>query len=199
MTTDSCARWLEWIDLEVDGALDTSAHDELGAHLVACGSCRAERDGLVAVHGALAAGAVVVDRGFSARVLAELPAAPWEARNARAWALPALLALGLAAGAGFVVAGSAGELSPHARFVPAASALFDLFSASLLAGFGLAAASWKGLGLGVADWLAQSSWNWIAAAIAVGGANYALYRLVSSAGRRRGALARAVGARDRRG
>lgn len=185
-------RYREWLDGAADGALDDRARAELAAHLTGCAECRAEETRLVALAGRLAAARVPVRAGFSAEVMAALEPAPWEARTLRAWRLPFALLLVLGGAAAALFGAAAAGLDPSAKSLSAFLALADLFGAALVAGGGLAAASWRGLGLGVGEWLAASPANLVAVALVVVGLNYLLYRLV-----RRGA--RPAAARARRG
>jgi len=142
-----------WLDQEADGGLDPAERALMVAHLAECADCRHELDELRGVGAFLAAGRVEARQGFDAAVMSALPAAGWEGRNREAWRLPlALLAL-LGGTAAILFGVSAARLEPGAAFFNAASAIADLFASAALAGAGLLAASWKGLGMGVAQLL----------------------------------------------
>lgn len=173
-------RYRESLDLEVDGALAESERQALDRHVAGCGECRAERQALAALHARLAEVRQPVRAGFALEVVRALPAAPWEASAPRAWRAPLLLLLSLGGLSAVLLGRAAAGLEPHARFFGAIGALADLLQASLVAGVGLLGASWKGLGLGVAEWLASSKLNWIAAALLVIGINYLLVRIVGA-------------------
>ena len=76
--------------------------------------------------------------------MASLPTAGWEARAAQGWRFPAavLVLLGALA-AGLLVAGSVPSSSGFSTLL----AVGSLFRAAVMAGAGLLAASWKGVGL----------------------------------------------------
>lgn len=171
-------RYREWLDLAVDGELDAADRRSLEAHLATCAECRQEEIALRSVQARLAGSALPVRPGFAGEVMAALEPAPWEARTLRAWRLPFALLLLLGGGAAALFGGAAVGLDPGARTLGAFLALADLFGAALVAGGGLAAASWRGLGLGVGQWLDASPLNWIAAVVLVAGLDYLLYRLV---------------------
>ena len=138
----------EWLNLEADGTLPHGERLRLEEHLAACAECRREREELLALGGLLARSAVAVRPGFRESVMASLPAAGWEARSPRACRIPAavfVLLGGLAAA--LLVAGSASAPAG----VSALLAVGGMFRAAALAGAGLLAASWKGIGLVVED------------------------------------------------
>ncbi len=186
-------RYREWLDGAADGALDDSARAELAAHLAGCAECRAEEPRLAALTARLATSRVPVRAGFTAEVLAALEPAPWEARTLRAWRLPFALLLALGGAAAALFGGAAATLDPAAKSLGAFLALADLFGAALVAGGGLAAASWRGLGLGVGEWLSASPANLVAVAFVVVGLNYLLYRLVRRGARPAAARAARAG------
>lgn len=137
----------EWIDLDADGALGATERQRLEAHLGACGDCRSERQALGRLGAMFTDGRVPVREGFRSQVLAALPAAGWEARNRRSWLLPLAVAAVLAAVAvGLGVLGSS-PLGPAGSLLGALDAVAGLAAAGALAGAGLLAASWKGVGL----------------------------------------------------
>lgn len=180
-------RYREWLDLALDGALDGSERAELDAHLAACAECRHEQAELAALSRRLSEAVAPVRAGFTGEVMSALGPAPWEARTLRAWRLPFALLLLLGGGAAALFGGAAASLDPAGRAFGAFLALADLFGAALIAGGGLAAASWRGLGLGVGEWLGASPLNLVAAGILVVGLNYLLLRLVRRTARPAGA------------
>jgi predicted anti-sigma-YlaC factor YlaD len=136
----------EWLNLDVDGVLSEESRAQLGEHLAACPACRTERDALLGLEGLLSKARVPVRQDFRAQVLSSLPTAGWESRSPRTWAFPAAVFL-LLAGVASAVMGGRG---PHASMLSALAAVTGMFRASAVAGAGLIAASWKGLGMAVA-------------------------------------------------
>jgi hypothetical protein len=100
----------------------------------------------------------------------------------RAWALPVAV-LGLLAAVALALWGVADPVTGAGGLGSAAGALADLFRAALLAGSGLAAASWRGLGAAIGEWLGASPGNWVAAGVLVVALNLLAYRLVRAARR----------------
>lgn len=134
----------EWLNLDADGLLAGEERTLLNEHLASCAECRREREELAALEGLLRSSALAVRPDFKDTVLASLQPAGWEARSPRTWRFPAavfVLLGGLAAA--LMVAGSAAEPSG----LTALLAVGSMFQAALLAGAGLLAASWKGMGL----------------------------------------------------
>jgi predicted anti-sigma-YlaC factor YlaD len=136
----------EWLNLDVDGVLPEESRAELAEHLAACSACRTERDALLGFESLLRKARVPVREDFRSQVLSSLPTAGWESRSPRTWALPAAVFL-LLAGVSATVMGGRG---PHASLLSALSAVTGMLRASAVAGAGLIAASWKGLGMAVA-------------------------------------------------
>lgn len=138
----------EWLNLDADGTLGGDDQIRMEEHLAACGECRRERQELLALDGLLRRSAVGVRPGFRATVMEALPAAGWEARAPRAWRFPAAVFVLLGSlAAALMVAGSASAPSG----LTALLAVGGMFRAAVLAGAGLLAASWKGIGLVVED------------------------------------------------
>jgi anti-sigma factor RsiW len=142
----------EWLNLDADGLLPREQRGRLGEHLASCAECRREREELAALDGLLRRSAIAPRPDFRAAVLASLPATGWEARAPRAWRFPAavIVLLGCLAGA-LLAAGSASAPSG----VSALLAVGGMLKAAALAGAGLLAASWKGIGLIVEEVIAS--------------------------------------------
>jgi anti-sigma factor RsiW len=145
----------ELLSYELDGALTAQERQLLDAGVAATPRLAAERRQLRRLDQLLAGGQVAVDAGFQARLMERLPAAGWESRQPQSWRWAVAMVVLLGAGSAVLVGtGSAQALHGGASF-GAMGAIFDLFASSLLAGAGLLAASWKGVGLAMAEMFAR--------------------------------------------
>jgi anti-sigma factor RsiW len=181
----------EWLNLEIDGCLPPGQQAQMEAHLSSCPECRAEREKLRALGDLLRRSTIQVPPDFSERVMAALPAAGWEARHPRTWSFPAAVFLLL----GAIAAGVLGSGSPRLGSLYAlAVAVAGMLRAVVVAGAGLLAASWRGVGMVVADQL-SSPISLTAFAILVLCLNLLLISLLR---RRRGSEAQSEGARSSR-
>jgi hypothetical protein len=135
----------EWLNLDADSDADLGEGERarLAEHLAGCADCRREREGLEALDGLLRRSAVAVRPDFQATVMSALPTVGWESRSPRAWRFTAAVIVLLGIAAGLLVAGSAGAPSG----LGALFAVGGMMKATVVAGAGLATASWKGLGL----------------------------------------------------
>jgi anti-sigma factor RsiW len=145
----------EWLTLDADGGLDRAERARLEEHLAACPECRhlkEEIQGEVRALNTLLRGAAVEVRpDFQTSVMAALPTAGWESRSPRAWRFTAAVILLLGVAAGLMVAGSSAAPSG----LGALFAVGGMLRAAVVAGAGLAGASWKGLGLILDKWIAS--------------------------------------------
>lgn len=168
----------EWLHLEMDGRLTALERQRLAAWAAEDAERQAERTRLARLGDLLAASRVETAPGFTAQVMARLPAAGWEARHPRSWAWPlALLALLGSLAAAFAGL-AAGRLEPASPVLSALAAVGGLLGASLAAGAGLLSASWQGLGIAVSGLLAGRPANWIAFVVLVVGIDLLLLRLL---------------------
>src|SRR3954466_4366323 len=147
----------EWLNLDADADADLGPAERarLEEHLAGCADCRREREGLEALDGLLRRSAVAVRPDFQATVMSALPTVGWESRSPRAWRFTAavIVLLGVAARPPLprsprgppplLAAGSSGPPSG----LGALFAVGGMMKATVVAGAGLATASWKGLGL----------------------------------------------------
>jgi len=170
----------ELLDLSLDGALGTAEARRLDAHLARCSACRTERAQLEKLSEVLQSAKIDVDPSFRDRVIAELGPTAWEARTRRSWISAVALAALFGSIAAVLGGFGAARLAPASSFLSALAAVFGLFEASLLAGFGLLGASWRGLGLGVQEVLSGSPANVVALAAVVLGCNLVFFRLFQS-------------------
>jgi hypothetical protein len=133
--------------VDADGRLEgEEERARLEEHLASCAECREERRELRAFAGLLRRSAIEVRPDFRQAVMASLPTAGWEVRSAsaRTWRFPAAVLVLLGAlGAGLLLAGP----EPSGSGFSILLAVGSLCRAAVLAGAGLLAASWKGIGL----------------------------------------------------
>ena len=159
----------EWMDLDVDGALDAGRRAQLAERLTADSELAAERGALESLHHLLSESRIAVQPGFEARVMEALPQPAWRRDSASsaipAWGIPLAAMLIFALGAASLLAGS-GALTAGVVGGTAA-ALLDLASTSVLAGSGLLFATWQGLGWGLGALLGDSVLNMVAFAMLV--------------------------------
>lgn len=155
MNQPDCATIREWLSLDADGELPPERQGRLAQHLESCPGCAAERRDLERLHQALAGARLAVRPDFRQSVMAALPAAGWEGRAPRAWRLPAAVFALLTAAAALVLGSTSPAAGAASSAVGALAAVAALLEASALAGAGLLAASWKGVGLIVAELLAS--------------------------------------------
>jgi len=138
----------EWVDLDLDGELGP---DEKVLHAV------------------IAESRIPAREGFADRVMAALPMAAWERRlgkqRAPAWTLPAAMAAMFAAAAVLALSFAAGGPESHALGI--FTAVFDFVQTTTLAGAGLLFATWRGVGFGLEELIAESGLNLLALASAV--------------------------------
>ena len=156
----------EWLYLEPDGELTSVQRSRLQQHLTTCLDCRNEHRELLALNRLLAESRVAVHADFGREVMAGLPSAGWEARSPRSWLAAAVAVILLSIGAGLLIGFSTAEVE-SAVPIATLSAVWGLVSSSALAGAGLIAASWKGLGIAFQQVLGQSVWNMIAFGVLV--------------------------------
>lgn len=147
----------ELLDQEAEGELSSTQRAELAQALAAEPALERERRELAALNRLLASGRVPVRHGFAQQVVKALPAAGWEARHPRSWRLAVALLLVLGAASAALVGAGSARFAPTSPFLGAVAAVGDLFSTAALAGAGLLAASWKGIGLAMRE-LASGSW-----------------------------------------
>jgi len=165
-----------WLDLDLAGELDEAERARLERHVEDCAACRAERSSLGALDELLDAERVPVREGFRAEVMASLPAAGWEARQPVSWRWP-LAACAALLGAAVALLALTGGV-PADSFSGALGAVADLFATGALAGAGLLAASWKGIGLITVEALGAIPGGLIAFAVLVVCCNLLLFSLL---------------------
>lgn len=145
-STGNHTKFKEWLYLEADGALEVREGRQLAAHLAGCSECRSEQRAVARLETVLRESVVPVDEGFTREVMLRLPEAGWEARSFSGWRTALVVAVLLGAAAAFLSVGGE-RLATDLPLAGAAIALLGLFKSALLAGGGLLAASWTGIGL----------------------------------------------------
>ncbi|MCP4658951.1 MAG: hypothetical protein GY856_26360 [bacterium] len=165
-TTPNIATLSEWLDLDLEGQLDGAEKAHLETQLEASSGLRAERRALAALHAMFDEGRIPARPDLRARVMSSLPVASWEAHRFAAWALPLAMMLLLTLGA-VLTLGTAGHLVTESPIVGTVVAVVDFLGATTMAGGGLLAASWHGLGLGLEEFIAESGLNLLSLATLV--------------------------------
>jgi len=146
-------RYLEWLDLEVEGELADAERRRLAGHLAECAGCAGERRRLLRLREALGEARVPVREGFRAQVMAALPAAGWQGAAAPAVSRRSLAAAAagvvlLALASALVLATASGAAAPGLGLL---AALGEMTAAALVTGAGLLGASWAGVGLALGE------------------------------------------------
>ena len=145
-SSDDHSLFKELLYLEVDGDLDPGDRRKLGRHLTDCLECRHERRDVASLHGLLREATIPVDEQFASQVMKRLPEAAWEARAMAGWRFAVVVFALLGLGSALLALGGEG-LSGEMPLAGTALALAGLFRSALVAGGGLLAASWTGIGL----------------------------------------------------
>lgn len=153
----------EWVDLDLEGELEVERKKRLELELEKRPALVAERRELAAMQTLFAESRIAVDESFGPRVMAALPRAAWEPRAAsrRAWALPLALAA-VFAFAGVVALGGA-----ESHVLGIGLTVVHFFQATVVAGAGLALATWRGLGYGLEELVGGSSLSLVALLVLV--------------------------------
>jgi len=147
---------LQRIQRQLDGELTLEEESGLAEILAERPELTAERRAMAVLYDALDADRVVVDPGLEDRILAALPAVPpWAAPARSRWAFAAVSALLLAVTASLFLLTGVGSASPMGGLI---AALADFFVTTSLAGAGLLAASWRGLGMALGELLDGPGW-----------------------------------------
>lgn len=173
----------EWLDLDVDGLLSPAQRAELEQHLAGCTACRTEREEMLALESLLQKNRVPVRPDFKDAVLSSLPTTGWENRHPKTWSFPAAVFL-LLAGIAAAFFGSA-QLGSAGAGLSAVAAVADMLGSTVLAGAGLLAATWKGLGMAFEEVIASPMSLGVLAVLVIS-LNLALFTLLR---RRSGARA----------
>ena len=161
MTHTDEATWQEWMDLDLDGGLETGQKARLATHLEKNAHLAEEHRCLGKLHALLEADRVEVCPDFTERVMERLPRASWEKAERRlpSWSLPVALVsiFGLAAAALL-----GGSLAQESQIFGILSTVYAFLQATTLAGAGLLFATWRGVGFGLQEFFAGSQLSLVA-------------------------------------
>ena len=163
------------LDLWVDGALSESEAIALGQRLEHDRDLQVERHRLEALREALVQQRVEPPDGFADAVMARLPQR--HRRTVRPWALAAAATLAVGLGAAGMLRWGLRGAAGDGALAPLLT-VGDFFATVLLAGSGLLAASWRGVGQLVAGWLGESPVNLVVGVVLVVGVNLLLVSLL---------------------
>lgn len=157
-----------WMDARAEGNLDDGEKAHLEAFLAAADPgqiAEAEAEAIMweRLHTALREDRTEVRPGFQDDVMASVDPSLWEKTPAGAWKLPLAMMLCLALAAVWTLSGVA---SDH-PIVGTGSVLADFAQSTFLAGAGVTVAAWRGVGMGLEEMLAGSSFSWVAMAVLV--------------------------------
>lgn len=170
--------WIQWVDQEFDGQLEGSDKARLEELAEADSRVVAEQQALASLYRRIGESKIEVQPGFSARVMKALPQAWWERKAAASdisrWVLPVAMMFALAFGAAGLLASAEG-LGPLAGV---GIALLDFARVTILAGAGMLFATWRGVGFGLEHLMADSGFNLLALACAVGFLNLLFFSLL---------------------
>lgn len=177
----------EWVDLDLDGELPTASKETLRQEMSKHPELLQERQSLESLHGMLRETKMDARPQFADQVMAALPVAAWEKNSAPGrvpvWALPVALVVLMGTASSLILSSN---LSGH-HVLETGLMLADLMKTSVLAGSGLLFATWRGMGFGVEEMVADSTLN----LAAFGALVLCLNLLFVSLLRRRPAVARA--------
>jgi anti-sigma factor RsiW len=188
MKTTDRATHREWLNLHLDGELGSTETLRFEEQLAGDSELAAEYQQLSALHAGIQGESISVRSHFRDRVMAALPLPAWLPQPRLSWALPLAMAGLLAIAAAWILGGvSLGE----SALVGTGFAVADFLVATSMAGAGLLAASWRGLGLALEEILKQSGLSLLALAVPVLLLNLLFVSLLR---RRGGPVAEAVAA-----
>ena len=160
MKTDS-ATWRRWLDLDLEGELPEQDQARLAEIARTDERVAAERRALESLHRMIKDDQIAVRPGFTARVMSALPRAWWEERGSAGlpvWALPLAMTLILALGGATLLVGA----EETGRFTGIGLAVIDFMQVTFLAGAGMLFATWRGIGFGLEQLIADSGMNLLA-------------------------------------
>jgi len=155
------ADYLELVYLEIDGELSQRETRELNEHASSCLECRAIRREMPFLNSVLDEIKIDAHPDFARRVVENLPPAAWEMRRPSSWRVAAIAFLGLF-GAAYALTFQSESLGEALPWIGTLAAMAELFRSAALAGAGLLAASWSGVGLALGEILSRSTMGIVA-------------------------------------
>ncbi len=177
------SEYLELAYLELDGGLTRSEAQELEEHASRCSECRTVREEMISLDSLLDEGKIEADPDLSRRVLENLPPAPWEMRRPASWRVAAVVFVALLATA-YALTFQGEPLGEALPWIGTLAAMVELFRSAALAGAGLLAASWSGIGLALGELLSRSRLGFAAFGVFVLGVDYLFLRYLWHLSRR---------------
>lgn len=178
MQRDRTKEHLDFVELaylESDGELEPAEARDLAAHAARCADCQAIRGQVPRLESLLSEARIEPDPDLSRRVLQSLPATAWEMRRPGSWKLAAAVFFGLFGGA-YVLSLRSESLGEALPLLGTLAAMAELFRSAALAGAGLLAASWSGVGLALGEILSRSVLGYAAFGVFVLGIDCLLVR-----------------------
>lgn len=155
------ADFLELVYLEIDGELSQREIRALNDHASSCLECRVIRREMLVFNSVLDEIKIDAHPDLARRVLENLPPAAWEMRRPASWRVAAIAFLGLF-GAAYALTFQSEPLGEALPWIGTLAAMAELFGSAALAGAGLLAASWSGVGLVLGEILSRSTMGLVA-------------------------------------
>lgn len=152
---------LELVYLEIDGELSQRETRALNDHASSCLECRVIRREMLVFNSVLDEIKIDAHPDLARRVLENLPPAAWEMRRPASWRVAAIAFLGLF-GAAYALTFQSEPLGEALPWIGTLAAMAELFGSAALAGAGLLAASWSGVGLVLGEILSRSTMGLVA-------------------------------------
>ena len=155
------ADFLELVYLEIDGELSQREIRALNDHASSCLECRVIRREMLVFNSVRDEIKIDAHPDLARRVLENLPPAAWEMRRPASWRVAAIAFLGLF-GAAYALTFQSEPLGEALPWIGTLAAMAELFGSAALAGAGLLAASWSGVGLALGEILSRSTMGLVA-------------------------------------
>lgn len=160
---DAMAR--ERLDLDLDGELAGPEKNLFEERLEKSPELAAEHRALRSLHAMLDDSRIEVRPEFQSQVMSALPEPVWARGRQRVptWALPVAMIATLVLGAALVLS-LGGASAADSQVLGVTAAVFDFLVTTFLAGAGLLFATWRGVGFGIEQMVADSGLNLLALA-----------------------------------